>query len=237
MAPVARELARDHGVVEPLQTAPTLDGLVDELRLTLEAHCDEPATLVGFSWGAWLCYMTAGLHPESVGRLVLVSSGPFEERYAARIQDTRLERLDERERMEWLSLERALADPAAGDKDALLQRLGALASKADAFDPIAGTPGDTDAILLRGEAFHDLWPAAAELRRSGRLLGLGAGIRCPVVAVHGDHDPHPAEGVREPLMATLRDFRFVELEHCGHTPWLERRAKDAFYETLRRECV
>jgi len=70
------------------------------------------------------------------------------------------------------------------------------------------------------------------LRRSNRLLELGRKIRCPVVAIHGDYDPHPAAGVKEPLSRVLRDFRFVLLENCGHYPWRERLARDEFYSVL-----
>ena len=63
------------------------------------------------------------------------------------------------------------------------------------------------------------------LERAGR-------IRCPVLAIHGDIDPHPVEGVRKPLSLVLDDFRLVLLENCGHTPWRERRARERFYEVL-----
>jgi pimeloyl-ACP methyl ester carboxylesterase len=56
-----------------------------------------------------------------------------------------------------------------------------------------------------------------------------------VLAIHGDSDPHPAAGVREPLSRTLPDFRFILLEKCGHMPWLERQARDTFYALLREE--
>ena len=58
-----------------------------------------------------------------------------------------------------------------------------------------------------------------------------------VLSIHGNHDPHPAEGVQKPLTAVLADFRFVLLERCGHTPWLERQARDEFYRVLRTELV
>jgi pimeloyl-ACP methyl ester carboxylesterase len=64
---------------------------------------------------------------------------------------------------------------------------------------------------------------------------MGNNISCSVVALHGDYDPHPAEGVEKPLYPVLRDFRFVTLERCGHNPWLEIDAKEVFYEILRRE--
>ena len=43
MAPVARELASGRGVLEPLQTAASLKGQVDELRTVLEENGDLPA--------------------------------------------------------------------------------------------------------------------------------------------------------------------------------------------------
>jgi pimeloyl-ACP methyl ester carboxylesterase len=58
-----------------------------------------------------------------------------------------------------------------------------------------------------------------------------------VVAIHGDYDPHPAEGVRKPLTEVLEDFRFILLKKCGHTPWREQEARDDFFRILKREIV
>jgi pimeloyl-ACP methyl ester carboxylesterase len=80
-----------------------------------------------------------------------------------------------------------------------------------------------------------VWPEAARLRQTGELLRLAALIECPVVAIHGVYDPHPAEGVGTPLARTLRDFHMVVLDKCGHAPWRERYAADAFYDLLDRE--
>jgi pimeloyl-ACP methyl ester carboxylesterase len=76
---------------------------------------------------------------------------------------------------------------------------------------------------------------AEELRRSGKLLKYGKHIKCPVVAIHGDYDPHPALGVQKPLSAILKNFRFILLKNCGHKPWVERQAKDEFYGILKEE--
>ena len=89
---------------------------------------------------------------------------------------------------------------------------------------------------LRGDVYQGVWQEADEMRRSGELLALARRIRCPVVAIHGDYDPSPAEGVQEPLAAALEEFRFVLLARCGHTPWRERQARDEFYRVLKREC-
>ena len=232
MAPVARELARGRGVLEPIQTATTLEGQVQELRAVLEREGDPPVTLVGYSWGAWLSVFVAARYPALVKKLVLVSSGPFEHHYVARLTETRLSRLDEQERADWQSAVARLGDPAAEDKDGWLARLGQLASKADAYDPIPRTPDDSSATSPRGDIFAGVWSEAAGMRERGELLALAGRIHCPVVAIHGDYDPHPAEGVRAPLSAALDDFHFILLEKCGHTPWIERQARDTFYAIL-----
>jgi pimeloyl-ACP methyl ester carboxylesterase len=234
MAPVARELASGRGVLEALQTATSLEDQVEELKTVLEENGQPPVTLIGFSWGAWLgCLLAAG-HPQLVGKLVLIGSGPFEERYVSQLEETRLSRLGEPERAEFQSIVARLGKPAEANRDALLARLGELASKADAYAPL---PHESELLASRSDIFQGVWEAAAELRRSGRLLELAGRIRCPVVAIHGDYDPHPAAGVREPLSAVLERFRFILLEGCGHTPWIERQAKDVFYDILERELA
>ena len=231
MAPVARRLSRRFGVIEPIQTADSVDGQVGELADHIRHWAAFPAVLVGFSWGAWLVFILAARHPDLVGKLILVSSGPFSPQYAEGILETRLGRLDPSDRAEAESLMGSLSPP--GDKDpAAFARLGALFEKADAHDPV-----DTDFpdLIPRPDLFHQVFPEAAAMRRDGTLPALGHEIRCPAVAIHGDADPHPAAGVEGPLATVLTDFRFILLPRCGHRPWIERHAREAFYRTLERE--
>lgn len=232
MAPVARELASGWGVLEPLQTAASLEGQVEELKTVLEKNGDLPVTLIGFSWGAWLSFIVAASYPAFVKKLILIGSGPYEEKYAARIQETRLNRLSEEDRTEAKSLIEVLDNPATEDKSTAFTRLGTLFSKTDVYDPIMY---EFEAIDCQVDIFRGTWKDALELRRSGKLLELGKHIKCPVVAIHGDYDPHPAEGVQKPLSAILKSFRFVLLENCGHKPWIERQARDRFFEILNEE--
>jgi pimeloyl-ACP methyl ester carboxylesterase len=60
-------------------------------------------------------------------------------------------------------------------------------------------------------------------------------IRCPVIAIHGEYDPHPAAGVKEPLSRECTDFRFILLSKCGHRPWIERQASEEFFDVLVKE--
>jgi pimeloyl-ACP methyl ester carboxylesterase len=80
VAAVARELARDHGVLAPLQTAHSLVGQVEELGAVLTRAASRPVGLIGHSWGAWLAALLAARRPALVGKLILVGSGAFGER-------------------------------------------------------------------------------------------------------------------------------------------------------------
>jgi pimeloyl-ACP methyl ester carboxylesterase len=232
MAPVARELASNWGVLEPLQTVASLEGQIEELRTVLQKNRDLPVFLVGFSWGAWLSYMVAARYPSLVKKLILVGCGPFEEKYVAGIEEARLNRLSEQEKTEVESLFEILGDPAAHEKGEAFARFGALFSKADSYDPVEL---ESDTVDYQPDIFLSVWSEAAELRRSGKLVQLGKRIKCPVVAIHGDYDPHPAEGVQKPLSAILKSFRLILLKNCGHKPWIERQAKDRFYEILKEQ--
>lgn len=231
-APLARELCSDFGVLEPLQTADSLDGQVTELHYQLKEHGDLPLSIIGWSWGAMLGFVFAARYPEAVQRLILVGCGAFTEEYAGGITATRLGRLSKTGRREVAKLSAALDDPAAGDKDGTLARLGEIFDGTDAYDPL---PPDGGISEVNHRIYESVWREAAALRASGELLALGKRIRCPVLALHGDYDSHPAAGVREPLCAVLDDFRFIQLENCGHRPWMERRARGEFYRILKAE--
>jgi len=233
MAPVARELSHSCGVIEHLESAGTIDGQVRELLEALQDHGQMPVTLIGHSWGAWLIFIFATRYPQMVRKLILVSSGPFEESYASGIMDTRLGRLSEDERHQVSALALSLQSPDTTNKTSLFSMYGALMSRADAFDTLPEDKKDT--IEFQENVYQNVWLEAVRLRQSGGLLALAKDIRCPVVAIHGDYDPHPAEGVKVPLGRALKDFRFVLLEKCGHDPWKERAAKDKFYVILRDE--
>lgn len=232
MAPVARELSSSQGVLEPLQTAVTLEGQVQELKAVLEKKGDLPVTLIGFSWGALLIFIFTTWYPSYVKKLILIGSGVYEEKYARNIMSIRLSRLSQGEKAEALSLMDTLNDPCIEDKNAPMARLGKLISKADSYDPL---PHDSEILECQYAISQSVWGQASRLRSSGKLLEMGKRIECPVVAIHGDYDPHPPDGIKDPLSSVLQDFRFILLEKCGHYPWIERGARDRFYDILKKE--
>jgi len=232
VAPLARELSSACGVLEPFQTAKTLDGQVRELREVLESEGAVPCTLIGFSYGAILSYLCAARYPELSKKLILVGCAPFEEQYAARITETRLSRLSVEQREKVAEFERFLSNPKAADKHEVFFRMGKLLAEADTLNPIQT---EDEMIRCQYDIFEPVWGEVRGLRQSGTLLAMGRSIQCPVVAIHGDYDPHPVEGVREPLSKVIRTFRCITLKNCGHRPWIEQDAIDPFYSALIRE--
>lgn len=232
MTYVARELSAFGGILEPLQTAVTIEGQIRELKEVLEEHGDLPVTLIGFSWGAMLSFIFTARHPQLVKKLILIGSGPYEEKYAESIAKTRTSRFGKEDLENFVRLTETLKDPSAKNRNEALCSFGKLMSKADVYDPL---PHKDEVLECNYESFKGVWEEASELRSRGELLELGKEILCQVVAIHGDYDPHPFKGVKEPLSQTLKDFRFILLEKCGHKPWIERKAKVKFYSLLRNE--
>jgi pimeloyl-ACP methyl ester carboxylesterase len=230
MSTVAREISSVGGVLEPLLTATSVNGQVEELRAVLEENGRLPLLLIGFSWGAWLSVIFTAHYPTYVNKLILVSSGPFEEKYAANIMKTRLQRLQRGERREAKALYKAIIS-STFLRDSLT-RFGQLISEADSYDLL---PDESQPSPANPEIYRSVWDEASRLRKSGDLLEIARLIKCPVVAIHGDYDPHPANGVKHPLSRAIKDFRFVLLQKCGHYPWRERNARDMFYNILNTE--
>lgn len=234
LKPLAEMLKQYCGIVEPYQTALTVNGQIEELKQAITQNGCYPVNLVGYSWGAWLSYLTAARYPDIVNKLILISSGPFESHYAENIMDTRLSRLSDSEKEKALKLFEELQQSTDREKREGFVEFGKLMSKADSFSPIHKRKEENN-IDYRIEIFRSVWPEAEKLRSEGTLLKLGEFIKCPVIAIHGDYDPHPAKGVSIPLKKQIKNFYFELLKKCGHTPWIEEAAKDNFLKILSEQ--
>lgn len=226
-AGAARALSSRMGVVEPLQSAGSLDDQVDELAAQLR-HADVPLGVLGHSWGAMLGYLVAARYPELVRVLVMVGA-----MLTAEAEDgarrNRLARLSEAERAELGQVRVRLDDRAAA------RRYDELVQQADAVAPIAV---EHDWLAFDRDVKRAVWAEAVELRDDGRLLAEGRRVRCPVVVVvHGDRDPHPLAGVVAPLGEVIVDLEVVVLPRCGHMPWNEHHAREAFVDHVVRVCA
>lgn len=228
MAPVARALSNRFDVFEPLQRGSGLEPLtvarhVQDLDDAITRNCDQPPAIVGHSWGAMLALAHAGAHPDRVSSLVLVGCGTFSRAARARMGEilaARRTRAIERE----LELSASCTDP-----DERLSRRGRIMQKLQSCDLMEGAdePARCDA-----RAHEETWRDALRLQEEGIHPKAFAAIRVPVLMLHGVEDPHPGPMVRDSLLPFIPQLEYVEYARCGHYPWLEKEAHEAFWDAL-----
>jgi pimeloyl-ACP methyl ester carboxylesterase len=232
MKPVAEYMFCRQGVIEALQTRHSIDNLLDELHGIIREHGHSPVALIGHSWGAWLSLLFASRYPQQTRKIILVGTAPLMEKHVTKIMETRYQRLEEKEAAALSRLMSLINTAPREDRDPIFLDIAELIRKADAFHP------ETISYKRKKfdyKSFEAVWPQAEKMRSSGALLKHAGRISCPVLAIHGDYDPHPYAGVKFPLEKVVKNFRFLLLEKCGHEPWNEIHAKQAFYDILERE--
>lgn len=233
MAPVARELARTVGVIEPLQTKDSLDGQIEELREQVTDHADFPVTLIGSSWGAVLALFLAAREPDLVRKLILIGSAVFDAENSSRIEGIRIGRLDDNGRRRYAEIMTEMETASSEDRKRLMSEWGEMLFDTDVFDPLTD---DLEIIEVQHNIFGNVWPEFVALRdRPGYLASEFSRIDVPTAVIHGEYDPHPIEGIRPFLERCLFQVRFYLLPRCGHYPWIERNARTRFFEILRNE--
>lgn len=231
---LARRLSLSNGVIDAYQTGHNIDALQRELFALITRNADTPVILLGHSWGAWLSLLFAGSHPDLVRKLILVATAPLEEKYVPGIMETRMHRLCRKERDRFSTLVDNLESHGSVNGDSIFSEIALMLKKADAYDA-SEDPGER--VRLDYGRYRSVWQEAEILRSSGELLTRAGKVRCPVLAIHGDYDPHPADGVSIPLQGKIKDLRFVLLERCGHEPWKEKQASERFFNVLQKELT
>lgn len=233
-AGLCRGLENSVGILEHLQMGRSIASLVEEIKAIIDCYGLGQTILIGHSWGAWLSFIFASTYPELVEKLILVGSGPFEEKYLPQLAAAREKRLNEAEKQAMRETFAHMNDPnATKDEEKTAQFVQT--SHGDEYCLLPGL--EPDMLYFDEDQYKALFGEIVPMRASGQLLAYGKGIRCPVVAIHGRQDPHPWAGVAEPLEPVLPDFKLRLLDRCGHEPWKEKYAHEAFFRLLRSEIM
>lgn len=244
MAEIALALKDEYGIIETFQTESSLDGQIDEIFETLKQLNAFPLVIVGFSWGAWLGYLLAARYSSYLhgSKIILIGSGPYEEKYYQQLVDTRKSRMNksQRELSEQLFIDLQNSDITS--KENIIQSIGKLYYHIDQFDPVPFTSSEADSLpfspheIDRSSFFQDALETVKKLRKTGELLKYGQKITNPVIIIHGDYDPHPYQGVIEPL-SSLKGIKLTSyiLKNSGHKPWVEKQVSEEFFHILHSE--
>lgn len=212
------------GVIEALQSQYTINGLIEELSGQISQYGSRPVSLVGHSWGAWLAALAAARYPELVQRVILVGCPPLTDRYVPEIAARRLQGLP----AEDAAVFQRLCSGQAGDAD--MEKIPKILEKADNYCLEGRELHQADRADSR---MHNLiWEEAARLRSSGELLSAFWQSKGGIYLIQGENDPHPAQGVRIPLEESGIRCEAHILKRCGHSPFIERYAREGFYALL-----
>lgn len=232
MACVARILSQKLGVLEPLQSACSLDALLTEMAEQLSSAGTFPLSLIGHSWGAWLSILYAAHYPRHVRQLILIGCPPLSPSYVPRITQRRLQRLSPQKAQQYRRIVQALEDPGCNWKEPLLTQLAKLTYISDNYAPLSFDFDEEDRLNEDAKAYAAIWPQADALRARGDLLRCVQSIRIPLFVLHGQLDPHPLDGIVQPLEEMHIPFTLSLFPRCGHTPFREAYAYQSFYRSL-----
>jgi len=230
---LARALADPLYVLEPWQrwssSVPlTIDQHVTDLADVISQYTPgEKPALVGESWGAMLALVFASRHPDHVSALVLIGCGTFDQRARARLHEALEQRTTSELKARLAELEVAFPDPAERFAQAhrLSDSIYTYCRAVDADDPV-------EQFDLKGHL--ESWNDMVRLQASGAVPAEFASIHCPVLMLHGTYDPHPGAMIRDSLETYVSHLEYHELEKCGHSPRVEKHARDRFLATTRR---
>lgn len=230
VASLARELVPSCRVLEPLQRrSGPVPLTVSRHVADLAAILAEPAILVGWSWGAMLGLSFTAAHPARARSLILVGCGTYDAAARAAYHDAMAERLGAAGRARQAELRRQLEQAAdAATRDRIGAALGNLASRAQAFEPVA----EDGAAEFDAAGHEETWRDVLRLQDNAVEPQAFTAITCPVLMLHGRDDPHPGPAIRDSLLPYLPHLEYVELSRCGHVPWLERWGRKPFLRSL-----
>lgn len=214
------------GVVEALQSKYSINELIEELYNQIKTNCEEKVSLIGHSWGAWLVAFFAEKYPELIENVILVGSGPLEDKYVSEIGARRMKNLSKEDG----ALFQRLCNNQATDED--MAKIPTVFEKSDNY---CLENRDLHKADRTDSQMHNMvWEEAAKLRTNGTLLTSFKKIQSKLFLIQGETDPHPAKGIIIPLQENGVECEAYILEKCGHSPFMEKYAKEEFFDILLR---
>jgi pimeloyl-ACP methyl ester carboxylesterase len=233
VAPVAEGISGSFHAVEPWQRGsggvPLTVALhvADLHELATDLAGNSPVAILGHSWGAMLALCYAAKHPRKVGPVAIVGCGTFDQACRRRMQATIEERTDDdlRDRIRRASTD--ASDPA----DQFIQNFKLTRHIFD-YDPINLNADKEGFEPFDLKAHDETWSDMRQLQNDGTYPNAFAAIESPVLMLHGQYDPHPGKMIWDSLLPYLPQLEYHEFERCGHSPWIEKSAREAFFSVI-----
>jgi len=234
IAPVARHISEYISVIEPFQLQNTIDDIVENLKILITQICNNPVTIIGHSWGAWLALIYATRYPNIVKKIILIGAPSFEHKYVSSLLKSRKRNLTDEEFAEYNYFMKIINSQDNWPNDFDLKKFEYILMKADSFK----LNGFTNEIVdFKLDILKNVWKEAENLRKTNVFINMANSVNCDVTIIHGNKDPHSYSGVFNSLSKLNKNFKFYLLKNCGHYPWFEEYASNEFFEILRMELI
>jgi pimeloyl-ACP methyl ester carboxylesterase len=185
-----------HGESEPAEGTLSLGTLFAALEQLLDANPwrDAPMMLAGNSLGAWMAMLYAQKYPQRVTRVVLINGGPIKN--ASELGLMPKDREEARR-----TLDAALDSSTPRRPNFVLDDLVRVSNTGPISRLLAAGVGDMSKYLLEDKL---------------------AGFELPVDLIWGASDRLVPLDYAKKLQSQLPQCTLTVIEHCGHTPQLER---------------
>lgn len=100
------------------------------------------------------------------------------------------------------------------------------------YDPIDAYPDKQEFEPFDIVAHEQTWNDMARLQADGIYPDAFEAIESPVLMLHGEYDPHPGNMIRDSLIRHLPQLEYHEWARCGHSPWIEKSAREVFFSEI-----
>jgi len=203
--------------------------LVEELEGVRRAFAPGAVDLAGQSWGADIAVHYAAKYPQHVKKLLLLEPAPGSSEYLPAFQRTILERLTPEDKE---TLAGYGKDPALASDPLLCRKWMDLRFKAYYFD--AGRQDLEKLAYFDGPRVEKFFASSAmfgPVLMDFDLYGMMKGIVCPVLIIHGAHDPIPTAAV-ERMAHALPNAELRIVGESGHFVHVEK--PDEYFPAIER---
>jgi class 3 adenylate cyclase len=205
---------RGVGLSDPIETTPTLEERMDDVRAVMDAAGSERAALFGMSEGAMMCMLFAAAHPERTSALVL---------WGAMARSTWAEDYP------WAPPREAVLEA----EDELVMPYWGQGATLDIFSPsAAGDPRarEIQARFERQSASPLRVRKLLEMFLDTDVRGTLPLIRTPTLVIHRHGDHAVNYRAARWLAEQIEDSAYVELSGSDHFPWGGRKGEDGLDE-------
>lgn len=231
-----------HGLAQalPSHLMPTeiLQRYAGSVPLTVDQHIadmaeaiQQPANLLGHSWGAMLSLSFVSQYPSKCRQLILVGCGTFSQTSRAEYE-RRINLRTDLERK--AALKKAVTEAATeAERNQAFRKYADYATSLQGYSTIVD-PYSNPGTRLDPAGHSETWADAMRLQTEEIEPCRFESISCPVTLIQGREDPHPGELIYADLKPYIPQLEYIEIPQCGHEPWLELHARNEFLELVSR---